>query len=148
MHKKDLGLGIGAFILGVALFLYFNSIPSGSAFYPRMICVAIMILGCMIAGSAITGAKKEAEQAEAPEKKKEAAAYPVVAIIVGYLLGYYFLFQILGYTIPTFLLVTLTSATLGYRKWKVLIPSAAIVSIGLYLVFTQLFNIRFPGIFF
>ncbi len=42
----------------------------------------------------------------------------------------------------------MTSVTLGYRKWKVLIPAAVFVSIGLYLAFTQVFNIRFMGMFF
>jgi hypothetical protein len=41
-----------------------------------------------------------------------------------------------------------TSLTLGYRNFKVLLPTALLVSIGLYLSFTQLFHVRFMGIFF
>ena len=70
------------------------------------------------------------------------------AQIAAYLFIYYFAFQYIGYTIPTFLLIMATSVTLGYRKWKVLIPAAVFVSIGLYLAFTQVFNIRFMGMFF
>ena len=57
-------------------------------------------------------------------------------------------FQYIGYTIPTFLMIAGTAFTLGYRNWKVMIPTALAVSICLYLAFTQLFNVRFPGIFF
>ena len=41
-----------------------------------------------------------------------------------------------------------TSVTLGYRNWKVLIPTDLLISIGLYLAFTQLFHVRFMGLFF
>ena len=65
-----------------------------------------------------------------------------------YLAIYYFAFQTISYTISTFLLMVATSVTLGYRNWKVLIPTTALVSIGLYLAFSQLFNVRFMGMFF
>ncbi|MCI5625496.1 MAG: tripartite tricarboxylate transporter TctB family protein [Clostridiales bacterium] len=102
MEKKDLGLGIGATLLGIATMVYFFNIPPKSAFFPKMISGAIII----------------------------------------------FAFQYIGYTIPTFLLIMATSVTLGYKKWKVLVPAAVLVSIGLYLAFTQVFNIRFMGMFF
>ena len=37
MEKKDLGLGIGATLLGIATMIYFFNIPPKSAFFPKMI---------------------------------------------------------------------------------------------------------------
>lgn len=45
-------------------------------------------------------------------------------------------------------MIIATSVTLGYKKWKILLPTAVLVSIGLYVAFTQVFNVRFPGVFF
>ena len=134
MEKKDLGLGIGATLLGIATMIYFFNIPPKSAFFPKMISGAIIILGFVITFNAVRAMKE--------------IAYDRVGLIAAYLFIYYFAFQYIGYTIPTFLLIMATSVTLGYRKWKVLIPAAVFVSIGLYLAFTQVFNIRFMGMFF
>jgi len=147
LEKKDLGLGIGATLLGIATMIYFFNIPPKSAFFPKMISGAIIILGIVITFNAVRAMKAAPEKPEQPVPKKE-IAYDRVGLIAAYLFIYYFAFQYIGYTIPTFLLIMATSVTLGYRKWKVLIPAAVFVSIGLYLAFTQVFNIRFMGMFF
>ncbi|MCI9529840.1 MAG: tripartite tricarboxylate transporter TctB family protein, partial [Angelakisella sp.] len=82
------------------------------------------------------------------KKAKAPPQYGKVLIVLGILIAYYFAFQYIGYTIPTFLMIAGTAFTLGYRNWKVMIPTALAVSICLYLAFTQLFNVRFPGVFF
>lgn len=146
-EKKDLGLGIGATLLGIATMIYFFSIPAKSAFFPKMISSAIIILGLVITFNAVKAMKAAPEKPGQSAPKKE-IAYGSVGLIVAYLFIYYFAFQYVGYTIPTFLLIMATSVTLGYKKWKILIPSAVFVSVGLYLAFTQVFNIRFMGMFF
>ncbi len=147
MNKKEFGLGIGAAALGAATMIYFLSIPPKSAFYPRMISIAIIILGLVIIFSAVKAAKAAPDKPEQAKAKKE-ISYSSVALIIIYLFVYYFAFQYIGYTIPTFLMIVAASATLGYRKWKILLPTALLVSIGLYVAFSQVFNVRFPGVFF
>lgn len=145
MNKKEFGLGIGAVVLGIATILYFLSIPPKSAYYPRMISAAIIVLGVVIAFKAMKEGKSNPPKAKEPEKR---ISYGSVGLIAGYLVIYYFAFQYIGYIIPTFLMIMATSVTLGYRKWKILVPAAVLVSVGLYLAFSQLFNVRFPGLFF
>lgn len=149
MNKKEFGLGIGAVALGAATMIYFLSIPPKSAFYPRMISIAIMILGLVIALNAVKAAKAAKAAPGKPEQAaKKDISYSSVALITVYLFVYYFAFQYIGYTVPTFLMIVAASVTLGYRKWKILIPTALLVSIGLYVAFSQIFNVRFPGVFF
>ena len=132
MGKKDCGLGIGAIVLGIAVFVYFQGLPGAAGSYPKLVSAAIVILGILIPA----------------QKEKKNISYKTVALIVVYLFAYYFLFQYVGYVIPTFLMMLATSVTLGYRNWKVLIPTDLLISIGLYLAFTQLFHVRFMGLFF
>lgn len=147
MNKKEFGLGIGATVLGAATMIYFLSIPPKSAFYPRIISIAIIILGLAITYNAVRAAGAAPVNPGQPAAKKE-ISYSSVALIAAYLVIYYFAFQYIGYTIPTFLMIMAASVTLGYRKWKILIPTALLVSIGLYVAFSQIFNVRFPGVFF
>ena len=144
MGKKDCGLGIGAIGLGIAVFVYFQGLPGAAGSYPKLVSAAIVILGILI----LAGSFKAAKQEEPAQKEKKNISYKTVALIVVYLFAYYFLFQYVGYVIPTFLMMLATSVTLGYRNWKVLIPTDLLISIGLYLAFTQLFHVRFMGLFF
>lgn len=144
MGKKDCGLGIGAIVLGIAVFVYFQGLPGAAGSYPKLVSAAIVILGILI----LAGSFKAAKQEEPAQKAKKNISYKTVALIVVYLFAYYFLFQYVGYVIPTFLMMLATSVTLGYRNWKVLIPTDLLISIGLYLAFTQLFHVRFMGLFF
>ena len=144
MGKKDCGLGIGANVLGIAAFVYFQGLPGAAGSYPKLVSAAIVILGILI----LAGSFKAAKQEEPAQNEKKNISYKTVALIVVYLFAYYFLFQYVGYVIPTFLMMLATSVTLGYRNWKVLIPTDLLISIGLYLAFTQLFHVRFMGLFF
>jgi cobalamin synthase len=151
MGKLDFGLGLGSMALGIILYFYFDSLPSDSAFYPKIICYAIILLGAIITITGRLRMKVEKGQGDGKTEssgQKDPKSYRTVLLVVLYLFAYYFLFQVVGYTIPMFLLIVGTVYTLGYRKWKVLLPVALGVSAGLYLVFTQVFRIKFPGAFF
>jgi hypothetical protein len=144
----DFGLGIGAVILGIITMVYFLGLPGKAGYYPKLISGAIIILGIVIILNAVKAMKKSAPADPEQNASKKKISYPSVALIVLYLVIYYFAFHTISYTLSTFLLMTATSLTLGYRNWKVLIPTTALVSIGLYLAFTMVFNVRFMAMFF
>lgn len=146
MQKKDMGVGVFSIAFGAWMFFMATKLKSGPAFWPKIVASGIMILGAIIFITALIQLKKEGKAQE--KKAKTPPQYGKVLIVIGILIAYYFAFQYIGYTIPTFLMIVGTSVTLGYRNWKVMIPTALLVSICLYLAFTQLFNVRFPGVFF
>ena len=43
MGKKDCGLGIGAIVLGIAVFVYFQGLPGAAGSYPKLVSAAIVI---------------------------------------------------------------------------------------------------------
>jgi len=149
LYKKDLGLGIGTIIMGILLLIYFINIPAEPGFFPKIVCCCTVLVGITITIRTLIQLKSHAQRlAEKPEGKDENISYKSVSLITAYLFVYYFAFQYIGYIIPTFLLIVMTSVTLNFRKWKVLIPTALSVSVCLYVLFSAIFNIRFPGIFF
>lgn len=151
MEKKDVGLGIVSLVFGIWMFAMTTQMKSGPAFWPKIVAAGIIILGGIILVMGIMQVckgKKAGSQAAKAETAKTKPQYGKVLAVVGILVLYFFAFQVVGYTIPTFLLICATSFVLGYRNWKVMIPTALIVSVGLYLSFTQLFGIHFPGMFF
>lgn len=149
MQKKDMGLGAVAIIFGAWMLYMANHLKRGAAFWPKVVASGIIVLGGIILIHGILEYKKINKNGT--EKKTTYKVKPqynkVVGVIV-LLVLHYFTFQYFSYIISTFLLICITSIILGYRNWKVMIPTSAIISTFLYIVFVNLFGIKFPGVFF
>lgn len=151
MAKKDSILGVVSIAFGAWVYYIASTLKKKAAFWPKIVAAGIIILGVIILVNALLELRRQASgKQQAPAKKEKTAKpqYIKVAAIVAILFIYYFMFQYFSYTIATALLIFSTSVVLGYRNWKVLIPTSVIVSVVLYTAFTYLFNIHFPGIFF
>lgn len=149
MGKKDVCLGAVSLAFGIWMFVMAAQMKSGPAFWPKIVAAGIIILGGIILVMGIIQVSKEKKSGgQAAKKEKAKPQYGKVLAVIGVLAIYFFAFQTIGYTIPTFLMICATSFILGYRNWKVMIPTSLIVSVGLYLAFTKLFGINFPGVFF
>lgn len=146
MQKKDIGLGAVSIAFGAWVWYMASALKKGADFWPKIVAGAIILLGLIILIMAVLEVRRG--PSAGAKKAKATPQYLQVAEVAAVLLGYYAAFQYVGYTIPTFLLIFLTALILGYRNWKVMIPTALIASVGLYLIFTRLFGIRFPGVFF
>jgi len=134
---------------GAALALTFD-MPVRARFFPRLVTgLIIFFAACVCIASIyriVIDRKSAASEAKGASKKQ--VMYGNVFAVFVILLAYYFLFQIVGYIIPTILLIASTSLVLGYRNWKVMAITSTCIAVGLYLTFTTLFGTRFPGIFF
>lgn len=127
------------------------NLKSGAAFWPKIVAGTIILLGAIIMVMGVltyTYAKKQSSGKMAAATAKVKPRYLQVLTVIAVLIIYYFAFQYIGYTIPTFLMICVTSIILGYRNWKVMVIIALLISAGLYFAFSNLFGIRFPGIFF
>lgn len=147
MQKKDIGLGAVSVAFGAWLFYMATALKSGAAFWPKIVASVIIILGLIIVGTALVPHTKNSEGGSSKTEKAPPQYLKVLEIIV-LMMAYYMAFQQVGYTIPTFCLIVGTAFILGYRNWKVMIPTALIISVCLYLAFTKLFGVHFPGVFF
>lgn len=153
--KKDIGVGVVSIAIGAWVVFYTQSLRAGPAFFPRLAGIILMLVGAILAGISImklmkTKEKVLTEEEKAAEKdawKKQAPSWRVFAVF-GCLIAYYILIEYVGYTLPTFLTICAVAIILGYRKWKVLVPTSLLVSVGLYLAFTMVFDIKFPGFFY
>ena len=155
MPKKDIGLGVVSVGFG-AWILYYTAenIKKKSAFWPNIIGWGIIALGVVILAIGVFNFIKEKKanggQAEkkAVDKKAELNKYLKVAAVVGLLVVFYFVFQYVSYILAMVILMIGTSFILGYRNWKIMIPTALILSVLLYVTFTQVFHVHFPGPFY
>ena len=147
-HKKDLGVGVASLAFGAWIYYVSGSLKAKSAFWPKLIAGAIVLLGIEILAVSILELIKDKKTGAKDKPAKAKPDYIRVALISALLLAYYFGFQYFSYTISTFLLILSTSVILGYKNWKVLLPSSLLVSIGLYIAFSQFLGTHFTAMFF
>lgn len=160
MKEKDMGLGIVSIALGITVFFASGSFPGVVKFFPRVVAIAVAILGALIFIDGLRtkmadGTKKPSESMQnvqpengaEPSKSdepKEAISYGRVALIAVLLFAYYFAIQYVGYLVSTFLLIGIGAYILCYKNYKVMLIVSATVTGSLYALFTQVFKIRFP----
>lgn len=147
-HKKDFGVGVASLAFGTWIYYMSGSLKAKSAFWPKLIAGAIVLLGVVIVVFSILELMKDKKTGAKDKPAKAKPDYLRVALITALLFAYYFGFQYFSYTISTFLLILCTSVILGYKKWKVLVPSSLLVSIGLYVAFSQFLGTHFTAMFF
>lgn len=147
-HKKDLGVGVASLAFGAWIYYVSGSLKAKSAFWPKLTAGAIVLLGIVILAVSILELIKDKKTGAKDKPAKAKPDYIRVALISALLLAYYFGFQYFSYTISTFLLILSTSVILGYKNWKVLLPSSLLVSIGLYIAFSQFLGTHFTAMFF
>ncbi len=147
-HKKDLGVGVASLAFGAWIYYVSGSLKAKSAFWPKLIAGAIVLLGIVILAVSILELIKDKKTGAKDKPAKAKPDYIRVALISALLFAYYFGFQYFSYTISTFLLILSTSVILGYKNWKVLLPSSLLVSIGLYIAFSQFLGTHFTAMFF
>ena len=147
-HKMDLGVGVASLAFGAWIYYVSGSLKAKSAFWPKLIAGAIVLLSIVILAVSILELIKDKKTGAKDKPAKAKPDYIRVALISALLFAYYFGFQYFSYTISTFLLILSTSVILGYKNWKVLLPSSLLVSIGLYIAFSQFLGTHFTAMFF
>lgn len=155
MKKSDFTLGGLSVVLGGWILYMTTTMKAKAAFWPKIVAYGIILMGAIIVIQALLAFTKQRKKEKAAGQAKEATQAPKaganigrVVMIIALLAAYYFGFQYFSYVVSTIVLIAGTSVILGYRNWKVLLPTAVIISITLYLAFSNLFHIHFPGIFF
>ncbi|MCI6260367.1 MAG: tripartite tricarboxylate transporter TctB family protein [Pyramidobacter sp.] len=144
--NKDYVLSAAAVGFGAWMFNTATHFKAKAAFWPKIVAGAIILMGIVIALTALYEARV-GKGAAAGKAKKAPPSYTRVLAIIALMLAYFFAFQKTGYIIPTFAMICGISVILGYRNWKVMVPTALIISVGLYFAFTRLFGVHFMGLY-
>ena len=156
---------IGIVIIGVALLLYFCLIPLGieqpgaewkggigvlknvalsARLFPIILTIAIGVFGVSLALGDLFKKRKMLRETSEPRMKIE---YRTL-IIIGVLVGYYFLLSRIGYLYATIPMLGILMYCFGMRSWIKIILVAVTLPLLVYLVLEKIMLIPLPtGIF-
>jgi len=144
---NDLILSTASIIIGAIVIISSLSMKASVAFFPKLSASFLMILGVILLATTLL--KKLELSKNEKVNKFDVQKVIRVALVIAILFAYYLAINFLGYTIPTFLLIFTIVYVLDYRNLKANLMTSLGVSIGLYLIFTYIFQVHFPkGLFF
>jgi len=142
-ESRDIFLSIGILIFAVSAFLYSNNFSNnefyGPDFFPKIINISMMILGGYMLVKSLFTFKNSKESF----KFNQQTALKILLFIL-LMIGYFLLFFILGFIISSIIFLLFAQWIFGVKNKLTIIIVSALVPIGLYLFFTQLFNIPIP----
>ena len=113
--------------------------PGESGYVPIVVLISSIILAVVWIGQSIVSVRRNAEALSF--QRAETIRF---AIFVGIAICYAFCFYLIGFYTSTFLMVPLVAVLLGYRRWRVLIPTAALFLVVLNLVFNLMLKTPLP----
>ena len=92
-------------------------------------------------------------KAESPKNQKAENAGSMkiagsICLLLAIMFGYTVLLSTLGFSISTVLGLSLTMWLFGYKKIVTILSASLIITGAMYLVFSKLLYVNFPGIFF
>ncbi len=142
-------------IAAASVYMFFTSFgfrKAQSKLFPQI--VSGLTFGCSVAGliinciksSKVRDAVKSGEEIKETEKKHGLFQhlpnhYLVMIVTVIYIV----LLEPLGFVISSALVLLVLPVLLGYRKWYVVLPVALVLSIGLYVLFKDVFYVYLPA---
>lgn len=138
--NKDTASGLFLAVFAVVVWFYLDAQNMTStqgmspASFPKLILVCMCILGLMIAGFSIG----KDDVAEIKIKHK------IILLTLGLLFVYMLAMEYVGYIISTIIFLPLCMYLFGERRPKYLILIPIILTVGVYILFKQIFGIILP----
>ncbi len=121
----------------------------GPDVFPKVIGFLLLFLGCIYAFQMFRGSVKEDEKRAAiigaEEKLEGETNFRKMAVMIGLMLVYAFIFDKLGYAISTFLMFMAGSLVMDRRHLVRDTIIALIASFGLFFLFTLLLRVNLPA---
>jgi hypothetical protein len=145
-------------LIGLALFLYWVQLPypEGAAFFPKLLIFTLMGLSILLFIFAWIKKVSSEETVEKKETVFEEDELDVASrmskhsltrmgLTMGVSLVYFALMPLLGYTLATSVFVVILAYILGMRKVYISAPTAAALSISIFVAFKILLKVPLPA---
>lgn len=135
-----IAVGVTAILLTTG-FRQFVNVPIGPEVFPRIMATGLIV--CSVALLIFNLVKKDTDAA--PPLSLRDHGIQRMLIIVGLVLAYYLLLEIVGYLILSPILLFLSMLVMGYRKYRSMIIISLGMTVAVFLLFWQLLVIELPN---
>jgi putative tricarboxylic transport membrane protein len=116
--------------------------PIGPRAIPKLLAIGLLISAVLLAIEIWTKSRLAAKEAAPPRSDQ---SVPLIALVVGATLVYFWVFNFLGYALATTVYLAGLMFYFNPKKTRINLLTAVIFSLGTYLVFTKLFGAQLPA---
>jgi putative tricarboxylic transport membrane protein len=117
--------------------------PLGPKVFPVLLGIALLLATGLLVIEHLKDARSATPPLEKPVKPDQ-RHLPVLGVVVIWIAVYFATFEMLGYVVATTIFLLGLMAWFNRGKWSVNVPSAALFSIGSYVMFAWL-DVKLPG---
>lgn len=146
MQRLDLAAGLVLAVVGLLAFVYAGqTLPVRAGMMPRVISAALAVLGLALAVRGGTGVLRSGSGRKDEEAVvRFAQSWPLLAVSVGATAIYFLLVPAVGLILSTTAFIAFVAVATGYRQPLPIIVAALGFSVGVDVVFRQIFLLRLP----
>jgi membrane-associated HD superfamily phosphohydrolase len=113
------------------------------AAFPKLSAYLLIIIGALLVIN-FASAMKRNKLKQKKIEKIEYSSYIRVSIIIAMFVIYMYIIEVLGFIIPTFILMAGIIRLVGYTNIKINIITSLCITLGLFLIFKYFFQVHFP----
>ena len=133
-------LDLGLLLVSIFLFILASDYPDMARTFPRLVLLMIMVFAIL---DMLNTLRQDPQKSEDPQSIRALPNLKVLYMVA--LMFIFFLGMLLfGLALGTLLFLLFSGWTLGYRKLKPLILSAAIITAFVYIIFRVIMNSFLP----
>jgi len=119
--------------------------PLAPSYWPRIICLAIAVLGVAILIRSAIQLKNGSVPAEDPEGADADHYLWRAGIVISLGFALYFVLETLGFVLASTIALVILMLFAGERRWQIIVPVALCVPLALYLFFVKAASIPIPA---
>lgn len=139
----DLYINLGLLIVSIFLLILISDYPDMARRFPGLILIALIILIGLDISKKIR-MKEWEKNGDSRESAKSNQSHRRAFYMVGLMCAFQVFMMVFGFTPGTFIFLTLSVWTLGYRKIKALAISSVVITGFIYILFILIMDSYFP----
>jgi hypothetical protein len=146
MQRLDLATGLVLAVVGLLAFFYAGqTLPVRAGMMPRVVSMTLAVLGFALALRGGIGVlRSKSKSTDDHVAHRFAQSWPLLAVSVGATAVYFLLVPAIGLILSTTAFIACVAVATGYRRPLQLLIAAVGFSVGVDVVFRQIFLLRLP----
>ena len=144
----QLALAAGFVALGAFFTIGSFSLPTGGGYaqvgpgvVPRIVGVAMLLLGAMLVREALTGGFRGVEE---EEERKLGMDWAAFGWITAGIIAYGILIEMLGFIFSSVILFVLVARGFGSRRWALNVAVGAVLAVAIFAIFNYGLGLMLP----
>lgn len=140
--NSDIVIGVLIVVISFTLIINTKYMPEQASIFPIIVLRISLIMGFVLAIFGVGKIRGNETQKNESAVRLSDVKNPLIAFLI--ILGFAIFFRFLGFYISSALFIVIYMMFYGERRIKILLPTALLLNVGVFILFEIIFNARLP----